>query len=119
MPVLGMASENEVFTKEQLKKRLTSMQYHVTQERGTERYCNNCGLSINFSTNLFVLSRAFTGKFNKHSEPGTYCCIVCQEPLFASDTKFDSSCGWPAFNDVLDSGKVKLTKDTSHGKHNV
>jgi peptide methionine sulfoxide reductase MsrB len=37
MPVLGMASENEVFSKEALKKRLTSMQYHVTQERGTER----------------------------------------------------------------------------------
>ncbi|XP_059485267.1 methionine-R-sulfoxide reductase B1 isoform X2 [Neocloeon triangulifer] len=94
-PVRGMASENEVFSKEELKKRLTPMQYHVTQERGTER--------------------AFTGKYNKHSEGGTYYCVVCHESLFSSDTKFESGCGWPAFNDVLDSGKVKLTKDTSHG----
>ncbi|XP_065333614.1 peptide methionine sulfoxide reductase MsrB isoform X2 [Cloeon dipterum] len=91
----GMASENEVFSKEELKKRLTPMQYHVTQERGTER--------------------AFTGKYNKNSEGGTYYCVVCHEALFSSETKFESGCGWPAFNDVIDSAKVKLTKDTSHG----
>ncbi|CAB3373062.1 Hypothetical predicted protein [Cloeon dipterum] len=90
----GMASENEVFSKEELKKRLTPMQYHVTQERGTER--------------------AFTGKYNKNSEGGTYYCVVCHEALFSSETKFESGCGWPAFNDVIDSAKVKLTKDTSH-----
>lgn len=68
---------------------------------------------------LDVLSwcfRAFSGKYSKHYDVGTYTCIVCQEPLFSSDTKYDSGCGWPAFNDVLDSGKVKLTKDTSNGK---
>lgn len=43
-------------------------------------------------------------------------CIVCEQPLFTSDTKYDSSCGWPAFNDVLDQGKVKLTPDTSGGR---
>lgn len=80
--------------KEELKKRLTPMQYHVTQEKGTER--------------------PFSGKYNKNTESGTYTCIVCAQPLFSSQTKFDSGCGWPAFNDVLDQGKVKLTKDTSH-----
>lgn len=81
--------------KEELKKKLTPMQYHVTQEKGTER--------------------PFTGIYNKNTEAGTYTCIVCSQPLFSSKTKFDSGCGWPAFNDVLDQGKVKLTKDTSAG----
>ncbi|XP_068086479.1 methionine-R-sulfoxide reductase B1 isoform X4 [Anabrus simplex] len=87
-------TEKQTFSKEELKKRLTPIQYHVTQEKGTER--------------------AFTGKYNKMKESGTYSCIVCGEDLFSSETKFDSGCGWPAFNNVLDQGKVKLTKDTSH-----
>ncbi|XP_046988502.1 peptide methionine sulfoxide reductase MsrB-like isoform X2 [Schistocerca americana] len=83
------------YSKEELKKRLTPMQYYVTQEKGTER--------------------AFTGKYNKTTDAGTYSCVVCNEDLFSSDTKFESGCGWPAFNDVINQGKVKLTKDTSHG----
>ncbi|XP_063233954.1 methionine-R-sulfoxide reductase B1 isoform X5 [Bacillus rossius redtenbacheri] len=82
-------------SKEELKKRLTPLQYHITQEKGTER--------------------PFTGQFNKFSEEGTYLCVVCRAELFSSRTKFESGCGWPAFNDVVDQGKVKLTKDTSHG----
>jgi peptide-methionine (R)-S-oxide reductase len=81
--------------KTELKSRLTPIQYHVTQEKGTER--------------------PFTGCYNKTYDPGTYVCIVCEQPLFSSETKYDSGCGWPAFNDVLDQGKVKLTPDTSGG----
>ncbi|XP_067014288.1 methionine-R-sulfoxide reductase B1 isoform X1 [Anabrus simplex] len=92
-------TEKQTFSKEELKKRLTPIQYHVTQEKGTER--------------------AFTGKYNKMKESGTYSCIVCGEDLFSSETKFDSGCGWPAFNNVLDQGKVKLTKDTSHVGSNL
>lgn len=44
-----------------------------------------------------------------------YTCVVCNETLFTSETKFDSGCGWPAFNDVIDQKKVKLTTDTSNG----
>nr|XP_034189989.1 methionine-R-sulfoxide reductase B1 isoform X3 [Osmia lignaria] len=80
--------------KEELKKRLTPIQWHVTQEKGTER--------------------PFTGCYNKFYEKGTYTCIICDQELFSSDTKYDSGCGWPAFNEVLDQGRVKLTKDTSH-----
>ncbi|KAG8037885.1 hypothetical protein G9C98_006096 [Cotesia typhae] len=80
--------------KEELKKRLTLIQWHVTQEKGTER--------------------PFTGCYNKFYEKGTYTCIVCDQELFSSETKYDSGCGWPAFNQVLDQGKIKLTKDTSH-----
>ncbi|XP_022902928.1 methionine-R-sulfoxide reductase B1 isoform X1 [Onthophagus taurus] len=79
--------------KEDLRKRLTPLQYHVTQEKGTER--------------------PFSGCYDKTFETGTYVCICCEQPLFSSDTKYDSGCGWPAFNDVLDQGKVKLLPDTS------
>ncbi|XP_069701918.1 peptide methionine sulfoxide reductase MsrB isoform X2 [Periplaneta americana] len=88
-------AEKEQTKKEELKKRLTPMQYHVTQEKGTER--------------------AFTGKYYKTTDAGIYTCVVCGEELFSSETKFESGCGWPAFNDVLDQGRVKLTKDASHG----
>ena len=53
------------------------------------------------------------GCYNKHYEKGIYQCIVCHQDLFSSDTKFDSGCGWPAFNDVLDKGKVTLHRDAS------
>lgn len=86
----------EKFSQEELKKRLTPLQYHVTQEKGTER--------------------PFTGAYNKVYDTGSYSCIVCGQYLFSSDTKYDSGCGWPAFNDVLDQGLVKLSKDTSHGR---
>ncbi|XP_058802439.1 methionine-R-sulfoxide reductase B1 [Phymastichus coffea] len=79
--------------KKELKTKLTPLQWHVTQEKGTER--------------------PFTGCYNKHYEGGIYTCIVCEQELFSSENKYDSGCGWPAFNEVLDQGKVKLTKDTS------
>ncbi|CAH1104667.1 unnamed protein product [Psylliodes chrysocephalus] len=91
---INMAKEVKI-DKEELKKRLTPLQYHVTQEKGTER--------------------PFSGCYNKMHDKGLYVCIVCEQPLFSSDTKYDSSCGWPAFNDVLDQGKVKLSPDTSGG----
>ncbi|XP_063233951.1 methionine-R-sulfoxide reductase B1 isoform X2 [Bacillus rossius redtenbacheri] len=93
--VRKMGDVPKELSKEELKKRLTPLQYHITQEKGTER--------------------PFTGQFNKFSEEGTYLCVVCRAELFSSRTKFESGCGWPAFNDVVDQGKVKLTKDTSHG----
>lgn len=82
-------------SKEQLREKLTPLQYHVTQEAGTER--------------------PFTGKYNKFYEKGTYVCVVCNQELFSSDTKYDSGCGWPAFNDVLEKGKVTLHQDASLG----
>lgn len=86
-------------TKEELRKRLTPMQYQVTQEAGTER--------------------PFTGKYNKCYDKGWYKCVVCHQDLFSSDTKYDSGCGWPAFNDVLDQGKVTLHKDTTISGMNI
>ncbi len=59
------------------RKKLTPEQYHVTREHGTER--------------------AFTGPFLEEKRAGTYVCVCCGEPLFSSETKFDSGTGWPSF----------------------
>ena len=61
----------------ELRERLTPEQYAVTQEGATER--------------------PFTGLYADHHDDGTYRCVVCGEPLFDSDTKFESGTGWPSF----------------------
>ncbi|XP_028934987.1 methionine-R-sulfoxide reductase B3 isoform X1 [Ornithorhynchus anatinus] len=88
-----------VFSQEELRKRLTPLQYHVTQEKGTES--------------------AFEGEFTHHKAPGTYKCVVCGTPLFKSETKFDSGSGWPSFYDVIGSDAITLTDDFSYGMHRV
>ena len=82
-------------TQERLREMLTEQEYHVTQEAGTER--------------------AFSGRYWDHKDDGTYCCVVCDTPLFDSDTKFESGSGWPSFYDVIEQGNVELTPDNSHG----
>lgn len=77
------------------KAELTPEQYRVLREKGTER--------------------AFTGKYNIHKEKGMYVCAGCNSPLFSSDTKFDSGCGWPSFFEALDKDKIKEVRDLSFG----
>jgi peptide-methionine (R)-S-oxide reductase len=94
----SMAQEKEnhkIVTKAELKKALTPTQYFVTQEKGTER--------------------PFTGEYWKHSEAGTYHCVCCNTELFKSNTKFESSCGWPSFFDSDFIDNIKLVPDKSHG----
>lgn len=76
-----------------LRARLTPEQYHVTQEKGTER--------------------AFTGKYWNAHEDGVYRCVVCGNALFASDTKFDSGSGWPSFYEPVDPHAVRTEADNS------
>ena len=83
------------FDKADLKQRLTPLQYRVTQEAGTER--------------------AFSGEYWDTKDPGTYRCVVCDTPLFSSDTKYDSGSGWPSFYEALDSDAVELHVDRSFG----
>ncbi|GFG40655.1 hypothetical protein Cfor_06692 [Coptotermes formosanus] len=78
-----------------VKKRLTPLQYHVTQEKGTES--------------------PFSGEYTELYEAGSYMCVVCKKKLFSSEKKYDSGCGWPAFSDVIDLENVKRNVDTSHG----
>ena len=74
-------------------KRLTPLQYEVTQEAGTER--------------------AFTGQYWNNHADGTYRCVVCSTPLFDSTTKFESGSGWPSFYDVLANDRVVTHEDGS------
>ena len=76
------------------KKKLTSEQYNVLREKGTEA--------------------PFSGKFYKNFENGMYECAGCGNPLFSSETKFDSDCGWPRFDRSLE-GNVELFSDDSLG----
>jgi peptide-methionine (R)-S-oxide reductase len=78
-----------------LRERLTPEQYQVTQEAGTER--------------------AFTGEYWDCHDDGTYRCIVCDAPLYSSNTKFESGTGWPSFTQPLDDDAVETNTDTSHG----
>ena len=59
--------------------------------------------------------RSFTGEYWDNHRKGIYKCIVCEEDLFSSDTKFESGSGWPSFYDVLEKGKVKTIRDTKYG----
>jgi peptide-methionine (R)-S-oxide reductase len=79
----------------ELKKRLTPLQFSVTQDADTER--------------------AFTGAYWDNHDAGSYRCIVCGDKLFESTQKYDSNCGWPSFFDVVDHAKVRTRNDTSFG----
>ncbi|XP_038170337.1 methionine-R-sulfoxide reductase B3 isoform X3 [Arvicola amphibius] len=87
------------FSQQELRKRLTPLQYHVTQEKGTES--------------------AFEGEYTHHKDSGIYKCVVCGTPLFKSETKYDSGSGWPSFHDVISSEAIEFTDDFSYGMHRV
>jgi peptide-methionine (R)-S-oxide reductase len=86
-------------SEEEWKRILSSEQYHVLREKGTER--------------------PFTGKLLHNEKQGTYVCGACGNPLFISITKFDSGSGWPSFWDVVSQGAVKLKTDISLGMNRV
>lgn len=87
-------SQTNIPSTDELRERLTPMQFEVTQNAGTER--------------------AFSGEYWDNHDPGTYKCIVCETPLFKSDTKFESGSGWPSFYEAIDPAKVELIEDRSH-----
>ncbi|HXS36395.1 MAG TPA: peptide-methionine (R)-S-oxide reductase MsrB [Flavipsychrobacter sp.] len=60
---------------------------------------------------------AFTGKYWNADVKGTYYCAVCGNPLFRSDAKFASSCGWPSFYEPLRPNSVRYESDSSYGMH--
>ncbi|MGY3779066.1 peptide-methionine (R)-S-oxide reductase MsrB [Isobaculum melis] len=80
---------------EELRQKLTPIQYEVTQKNGTEH--------------------PFTGKYDDFYEEGLYVDIVSGEPLFTSKEKYDAGCGWPAFTKPIAEAQVVEKKDQMHG----
>jgi peptide-methionine (R)-S-oxide reductase len=82
-------------TEQEWRAELTPEQFRVLREKGTER--------------------PFTGEYDHTFEPGTYHCAGCGAELFASDAKYDSGCGWPAFSAPADEAAVEEETDVGHG----
>jgi len=80
-------------TEEEWKQELTPEQYKVVREKGTET--------------------PFTSELNDVKEPGTFKCVACGQPLFSSDSKFDSGTGWPSFDKPMDDESVEMEADNS------
>jgi len=84
-----------VKTDQEWKTELSAEEYNVLRKHGTER--------------------AFTGKYHATTDPGTYVCRGCGQPLFESGTKFDAGCGWPSFYQPVAEGAVTEKEDRSYG----
>ncbi|MFD0762651.1 peptide-methionine (R)-S-oxide reductase MsrB [Lutibacter aestuarii] len=81
-------------TEQEWKQTLTEQEYYVLRQKGTDRPSQ--------------------GGLTSHFEKGTYHCAACNLQLFKSNSKFESHCGWPSFDDAIE-GTVNFVRDTSHG----
>ena len=88
-------AEKMNLTDAQWRARLTPEQYAILRQKGTER--------------------AFTGQYDKNKAAGEYLCAACGQPLFESDAKFDSGCGWPSFTRPAGDSAVEEHRDLGHG----
>ncbi|HEX2846721.1 MAG TPA: peptide-methionine (R)-S-oxide reductase MsrB [Chitinophagaceae bacterium] len=77
------------------KKILPEDVYNIARQKGTER--------------------PWTSKYESLTDKGTYYCAACGNPLFKSDTKFESGCGWPSFYEPISKSSIIYTPDHSHG----
>jgi peptide-methionine (R)-S-oxide reductase len=80
---------------DQWRKILPADVYNIARQKGTER--------------------PWSSKFENSHDVGTYYCAACGNPLFRSDTKFDSGCGWPSFYEPISKGSIIYLPDHSHG----
>jgi peptide-methionine (R)-S-oxide reductase len=88
-------TEKVTKTDAEWRQQLDPIEYQVTRHAATER--------------------AFTGKFWDHHEHGIYRCVCCDTPLFESDAKFESGCGWPSYFRAIDPDNVIEKEDRTHG----
>lgn len=86
-------------TEEEWKRRLSSRQYRILRKKGTEP--------------------PFTGEYYDNHRKGTYYSAASGQPLFSSQTKYDSGSGWPSFYETLDPEAVVLVEDDSHGMRRI
>ena len=95
-PVYSNTDTDKVSLKdEEWKKILSPEVYYIARQKGTER--------------------PWSSKFETSKEVGTYYCAVCGNPLFKSDTKFESGCGWPSFYQPISKSSIIYLPDDSHG----
>ncbi len=95
-PVYSTTDSSKVaLSEEEWKKILPADVYYIARQKGTER--------------------AWTSKFESFKEVGTYYCAACGNPLFKSDTKFESGCGWPSFYEPISKSSIIYTPDNTHG----
>jgi len=84
---------------DELKIKLTDIQYHVTQENGTEA--------------------PFRNEYDAHYDDGIYVDIISGKPLFSSKDKYDAGCGWPSFTKPIETVEVVEKNDTTHGMSRI
>lgn len=95
-PAYSRTDNSKVVLKEDEWKNILSPEvYYISRQKGTER--------------------AFTSKFENFKEVGTYYCAACGNPLFKSDTKFDSGCGWPSFYEPISKSSIIYLPDNTLG----
>lgn len=88
-------SSKVVLSDEEWKKILPKDVYYIARQKGTER--------------------PWSSHFENFDEIGTYYCAVCGNPLFKSDTKFESGCGWPSFYEPISKSSIIYVPDNTHG----
>ncbi len=94
--VYSRTDTNKVtLSSDEWKKILSADLYYIARQKGTES--------------------PYTSVWEKHQEKGTYFCAACGNPLFVSDTKFDSGCGWPSFYAPVTKSSIIYLPDNSHG----
>ena len=99
-PLYSTTDDNKLdIGNEEWKKILPAEVYNIAREKGTER--------------------AFSGKFWDHNETGTYYCAACGNPLFNSNGKFESSCGWPSFFEPISKDSIIYASDNSYGMKRI
>lgn len=86
-------------TEAQWRESLSEEQFRILRQQGTEP--------------------AFTGQYHDCKTAGTYVCAGCGEPLFSSETKYDSGSGWPSYWQPINEDAVETTEDHSHGMHRI
>ena len=94
-----MNKERVEKTEDEWQQELTSEQISICRQKGTER--------------------AFTGKYYNCKDKGTYVCSCCGNPLFSSETKYDSGSGWPSYYQPLEEDAIKTETDNNHGMRRV
>lgn len=95
-PVYSTSDKAKVeMTNEEWKKILPADVYQIARQKGTER--------------------PYTSIFNNFKEVGIFYCAACGNPLFKSDAKFDSGCGWPSFYEPISKESIIYTPDNTHG----